>query len=237
MRQTVPALLLGVFVALISTSVACAADLPRPVYKAPAVAPAPMPPFSWNGIYIGIHGGYGWSTFDSGGTSDDAKGWLGGFQLGYNYQIDSFVLGVEGDFSFADVADDISDPFGTGGNASLKNDYFATIAGRVGYAFDRFLVYGKGGVAFTRDKYDITDGIGGFANGTFNRTGWMVGGGLEYAFWDNWSVKAEYNYLSFGSITETLTAGGGITASPANVSLISHLVKVGLNYRFNLGSF
>lgn len=217
------------------TSIASAADLPRPVYKAPIYSPAPV--YNWTGFYGGIHGGYGWSNFSGNdplaGSSDvQAKGWLGGVQLGYNYQINQFVIGVEGDFSWADVKHEESNPLGTGGNASLKNDYFATAALRLGYAWDRTLLYAKGGAAWTRDKIDITDGVGGFANGTFNRTGWMLGAGLEYAFWNNLSAKVEYNYLHFGGITETLTTGGGLTATPADVSLKSHLVKIGLNYKF-----
>ena len=187
-----------------------------------------------------MHGGYGWNEYSgddpvAGSSTGEAKGWLGGLQLGYNYQLGAFVLGVEGDFSFADVKWTESASFGGSTiDASLKSDYYATAAARVGYAFDRFLVYGKGGVAFTRDKYDITVSTGGSASGKFNRTGWMLGAGLEYAFWDNWSVKGEYNYLHFAGIDETLDTSGGLTVTTANVSLVSHLIKVGLNYRFNL---
>lgn len=196
--------------------------------------------FTWSGLYVGVHGGYGWNNYTgddpvAGSSTGQAKGWLGGFQVGYNYQLGAFVLGAEGDFSFADVKWTEDDPFGNGNsNASLKSDYFATVAARVGYAFGRFLVYGKGGIAFTRDKYDISDGTGGTATGTFNRTGWMLGAGLEYAVWENWSVKAEYNYMHFAGIDEALDTGGGLTSTTANVSLNSQLVKVGLNYRFNL---
>ena len=94
------------------------------------------------------------------------------------------------------------------------------------------MIYAKGGGAWSRDKFDITDGVGGFANGSFKRSGWMAGAGVEYAIWNNLSAKIEYNYLHFNSITETLTTGGGLTATPADVGLKSHLVKVGLNYQF-----
>ena len=238
MRQTATALVLSAFVGLISASIASAADIPRPAYKAPPLEPIPV--FTWNGFYVGVHGGYGWNNYTgddpvAGSSTGQAKGWLGGFQVGYNYQLGAFVLGAEGDFSFADVKWTEDDPFGNGNsNASLKSDYFATVAARVGYAFDRFLVYGKGGIAFTRDKYDISDGTGGTATGSFNRTGWMLGAGLEYAVWENWSVKAEYNYMHFAGIDEALDTSGGLTSTTANVSLNSQLVKVGLNYRFNL---
>ena len=231
---------LGAFVAF--SSAASAADLPRPAYRPAYKAPIfnPEPAYSWTGFYVGVHGGYGWSEFTgsdpvTGTGTGEAKGWLAGAQLGYNYQIGSFVLGVEGEYSWADVKIEQDDPFGTGaGKASLKNDYFATAALRLGYAFDRWLLFAKGGVAWTRDKWDITDGIGGFANGTFNRAGWLLGGGVEYAFWNSWSAKLEYNYLHFGSITEMLNTGGGlaVVGGPASVSLDSHLLKIGLNYRF-----
>ena len=237
MRQF-PLWALGAFVAF--SSVASAADLPlpayRPAYKAPIFSPEPV--HSWTGFYVGVHGGYGWSEFSGSdpvaGTSNaEAKGWLAGAQLGYNYQIGSFVIGAEGEYSWADVKNVVDDPLGLGGGqASLKNDYFATAALRLGYAMDRWLIYAKGGAAWTRDKWDITDGVGGFANGTFNRTGWLLGGGIEYAFWYNWSAKLEYNYLHFKSITEALTTGGGLTASVPSVGLNAHLLKIGINYRF-----
>jgi outer membrane immunogenic protein len=215
---------------------ASAADFPR---KAPAYTPPYVPTYSWTGFYAGVHGGYGWSHFTgsdpsgAGGTGTaDARGALGGLQLGYNFQIGGFVIGAEGDYSFADVRYRLASPFATGGDISLKNDFFATLGGRLGYAFDRFLVFGKGGVAWTRDRWDVTDGAGGTANGTFNRTGFVVGAGVEYAVWESLSVKAEYNYLEFRPITEALNAGGGLTVTPANVGLQSHLIKVGLNYRF-----
>lgn len=223
-------------VVLACSSLASAAGLSHPIYKAPAYY-RPEPVFSWTGFYVGVHGGYGWSHFKSadpvaGDSTADAKGWLGGVQLGYNYQVGKFVLGVEGDYSWADVKNVTDSPLGTGGSATLKNDYFATAAVRLGYAMDRTLLYVKGGGAWTRDKFDLTDGIGGFANGTFNRSGWMAGAGVEYALWNNFSAKIEYNFLSFGSVTEALTTGGGLTASTASVSLNSHLLKVGLNYKF-----
>lgn len=225
------------FVAFTS-QVLFAADLPRPTYKAPPPLLSPVPVYNWTGLYVGGHVGYGWSNFSgtdpTGTASEQAKGWLAGVTVGYNYQINSFVIGVEGDYSWAKVERKISDPLGLGGGeAKLTNDYFATAAIRLGYAVDRLLIYGKGGVAWTRDKYDITDGAGGFANGTFGRTGWMLGAGLEYAVWGNWSTKIEYNYLKFKSIDETLNTGGGLTATTASVSLTSHLLKFGVNYRFN----
>jgi outer membrane immunogenic protein len=221
---------LGALVAL--TSTAFAADLPRPVYKAAPFAPEPV--FTWTGFYVGGHLGYGWSKFSVndpvlGASSNTASGWLGGAQAGYNYQIGSFVLGVEGDYSFADVKKTATV---VGGNGTLKNDFFADVTARAGYAFDRFLVYGKGGIAWTRDKLNVSL-LGGTASGTFNRTGWLLGGGLEWAFMNNWSAKIEYNYLHFNSITENFATTGGLTTScPCSVGLNTQIVKAGVNYRF-----
>jgi outer membrane immunogenic protein len=225
----------GAFVAFGSVVSSYAADLPAaPVYKAPAYY-APLPVFSWTGFYIGVNGGYGWSKFEGTGTfgSDtvNAKGWLAGGTIGYNYQIGSFVIGAEGDFDWADVKYDTPLFAGT---LTLKNDYYATAAARFGYAFDRILLFGKVGGAWTRDKYDGNDGTGGTVTATSNRSGWMVGGGVEYAVWQNISAKLEYDYLSFNGVTPSFTTGGGLSVvGTSSVSLKTQIVKAGLNYRFN----
>jgi outer membrane immunogenic protein len=202
-------------------SVSAAADFPR---KAPIYAPY-APVFTWTGFYVGAHGGWGWATWDgsgpAGSSTVDGDGWLAGLQAGYNYQMGSIVLGIEGDFSFADVK--FQDTF-FGSTITLKNDYFATVTGRVGYAFDRILVFGKGGVAFTRDKWEGPGGI----SADFGRTGWTIGAGVEYALWNSLSVKVEYNYMSFGDVSESIGGGGGT----AQVSETINIVKVGANYRF-----
>jgi outer membrane immunogenic protein len=106
MRRTAAMWVVGAFVALSSVVSASAADLPRPVYKAPPYL-SPAPTFSWTGFYVGLNGGYGWDRLSGTGTfgsdSITAKGWLGGGQIGYNYQIGQFVVGVEGDFDWANV--------------------------------------------------------------------------------------------------------------------------------------
>jgi outer membrane immunogenic protein len=206
-----------------------AADLPRPAYKAPPLL-SPAPVFSWTGFYVGGHGGYGWSRFSGDGDERTAKGWLAGVQAGYNYQFGQFVVGIEGEYSWADVKYDT--PL-FGGNLTLKNDYFATAAARIGYAFDRSLVYAKVGAAWTRDKWDANDGTGGTATATSNRSGWLLGAGFEYAVWDNVSVKLEYNYMKFGSVTPSFTTAGTLTVEGSgDVKLDAQTVKLGLNYRF-----
>ncbi|MCW5689075.1 MAG: porin family protein [Pseudolabrys sp.] len=182
-----------------------------------------------------MNGGYAWSRFDGTGTfgSDTvtAKGWLGGATVGYNYQMGRFVLGVEGDFDWANVK--YETPL-FAGTLTLKNDYFITAAARLGYAFDRTLIYGKVGAAWTRDKWDGNDGTGGTVTASNNRTGWMLGAGVEYAIWQNLSAKIEYNYLMFSGVTPSFATGGGLTvAGTGDVSLKTQIVKAGLNYRFN----
>jgi outer membrane immunogenic protein len=167
-----------------------------------------------------------------------ASGGVVGGQIGGNYQISNFVVGLEGTGAWSSVTLNAGGPFGGGAgfNLSLKNDYIATVAGRFGVAFDRVLLYAKGGAAFTRDKYSANNGLAGAlagsANGSFNRTGWLAGGGVEWMFMPNWSVRAEYNYLGFGSITEQPVTTGNLVASPANVKLNIQTGTVGVNYHF-----
>ena len=119
------------------------------------------------------------------------------------------------------------------GTLTLKNDYFATAAARLGYAFDRFLVYGKVGGAWSRDKWSGNDGLGGSLSATSNRSGWMLGAGVEYAFLGNWSAKLEYDYLMFPSVTPTFATAGGLTVvGTSSIKANTQILKAGLNYRF-----
>jgi outer membrane immunogenic protein len=199
-------------------------------------APPPAASSSAPSFYVGAHLGYGWSKFSAAEDPENnisAGGFLGGFQLGANYQINSIVLGLEGDFSLASVIGRATDPTGAIAG-SVRHQWFTTLAGRLGYAYGRTLPYLKGGAAWTRYRWSFdAPGVGnGF--GTINRAGWMVGLGVEHAFWDNVSAKIEYNYLDFGKKTETVTGTGGLVADPADIRLYAHLVKLGLNYRFSL---
>ncbi|MCX7311566.1 MAG: outer membrane beta-barrel protein [Hyphomicrobiales bacterium] len=195
--------------------------------------------FTWTGFYIGGHAGYAWSTVKGHGTvasgSADLDGWLAGGQIGFNWQAGDWVFGLQGDYSYADIRETLTGAavLGAGSSVTVKQDYVATATGRIGYAFDRVLVYGKGGVAFTRDKWNAANATGGTGTGNFSRTGWVAGAGIEWAFAGNWSVFAEYNYLSFGNKNETLVAAGTFPVVPAaSVSSTINLVKTGINYRF-----
>ena len=127
------------------------------------------------------------------------SGVIGGIHIGYNYQVSQFVFGLEGDVNGASTRDS---SFSAGLKYGLRENIDASIRGRIGYAFDRVLIYGTGGGAYGSFHTAYNDGI---AFDTFNdgRIGWTVGGGLEYAIDNNWSVRAEYRYTDYGHITDS----------------------------------
>jgi outer membrane immunogenic protein len=202
-----------------------------------------MAAYNWTGFYIGVNGGGGWNTWTGtaaaagpGINSFSGSGGLAGGTIGGNYQIGNVVLGLEGTYDWADINNTQVATLGLGTLTLVtKNDYVATVAGRVGYAFDRVLIYGKGGAAFTRDRLNanLTGPFPGAANGSFDRTGWLAGAGVEWAFLGNWSVKAEYDYMGFGSLNEAnFTTTGGLAVAPATVKLNLQTATVGINYKF-----
>ena len=212
-----------------------AADIPRPmpVKGAPTYVHAF---YNWTGFYLGAHVGYGWADFGgfdpvTGAStgSRSANGFIYGGQLGFNYQLGSWVLGIEGEFTFGDVKD--RQDLGGGSFAEIKLEHIYTAAARIGYAFDRTLLYGKIGGAWTQEKYNFAV-LGGTATGSVDRSGWLLGIGLEYAFLANWTAKIEYNYMDLGSKTVTLTTAGGLVALPVNVDLDVQTIKAGFNYKF-----
>jgi len=256
-------------VALVATGVsasAYAADMRMPVKAAP---PPLVAVFSWTGFYIGVNGGgafsqnrnvnvtetLGGALFTSGtwpgrGTfgSLEPSGGFGGGQIGYNYQVSNWVWGIEADIQGAGIKDSAGAtlPYISGlnsitVNSTQKVDWFGTVRGRVGLAFDRVLVYATGGLAYGQTSYaqTMTDTFGFVAAGSDKhaRTGWVVGGGVEWAFAPNWSVKGEYQYIDLGRRNLTLpevTLAGAPTAfaisSSARTEL--HTGRIGINYRF-----
>jgi outer membrane immunogenic protein len=213
-----------------AASAAFAADMPR---KAP-LAPYAGAPFNWTGFYIDAHVGAGWSTKEWTVLQDglppipvgnfNLNGFLGGGQIGYNWQSGWAVFGVEADASAADLK----------GSAvcivvvvcSSKIDALGTITARFGGAVDRALVYVKGGGAWAHEKN--TAGLETSESAT--RWGWTVGTGVEYAFAPNWSGKIEYNFLDFGKANffrDFIAEGVSF-----DIRQTVHTVKFGLNYRF-----
>jgi outer membrane immunogenic protein len=243
--------------AMVLPLAAQAADLPvkAPIYK----APPPVAVFSWTGCYIGGHGGWSfghkqWSDPAVGGfvfAEHDVDGGMAGGQIGCDYQTGSFVFGIEGSASWADITGDSLDALSPGGNTlrdHSKIDFIGTIAGRLGWAWDRTLLYVKGGGAVVNDSFRATcdQAVGAcaglpigttFASSQDNtRWGWLVGAGIEYAFTNNWSAKVEYNYMDFGR--DSVTFAGPIFAGPAfpfDIDQHVHVVKGAINYRFNWG--
>lgn len=232
---------------------AMAADLaPRMYTKAPVMQPA----YNWTGFYIGGHIGGGWTdenaTLNSTtsplllnplGTviSGDRSGFLGGGQIGYNYQVQSWVFGVGGDFSWTRASETTvtQATLVPGGvtNSQGTTDWYATLTGRLGYAVNNWLFYGKGGAAWMNEELSGSATALG-ATLTSNtirdtRSGWTLGGGVEWALWNKWSAFAEYDYLGFGDKTETFTLTPGSFIESNRVSTNVSVVKAGLNYHLN----
>ena len=206
--------LLAALMAGVASS-AMAADLPtRKAPPAPQVY-APPPVFSWTGLYVGVNGGWGGGS--SGGTLGSPSGGLVGGTLGYNYQIGQFVVGLEGDWDWADLNRN-----GTilGNAYSNKIDQMVTARARAGIALDRALLYVTGGYAGAEDRVSVPGAA--IASNDW-RSGGVIGGGIEYAFTNNISAKAEYLYAPF----QAKTYAPGYT-SDLNLSL----VRAGLNYKF-----
>jgi outer membrane immunogenic protein len=238
--------------ALISARPSLAADLgTRLPVKAP---PAMVRAFSWTGCYLGGHVGWGWGqkTFADTPNGDlvdffipgpqtsmdfTTNGFLGGGQIGCDYQFaTNWVVGVEGNFSWADISGSNTVPGGILNNTPLtvtadaKTDWLASVTGRLGYAWDHWLLYAKGGAAWAHDKYNFTSYLGTWA-ASQTRSGWTVGGGLEWAFTDNWSTKLEYQFYDFGN--RDVSFINGSHSDVENVKQQIQTVKLGLNYRFS----
>lgn len=161
---------------------AAAADLPN-YEPPPAAAYSPAPAWSWTGPYAGLVGGYAW-----GGSSTVAtNGWVGGGFVGYNLQTNTnLVVGLEGDLM-------ASGKTGTVGGVTVSNPWNGTFRGRVGFAWDRFMLYGTGGVA-----------VGGLNATTTpaqsaTKVGWTAGVGLEAALTDNVTGRVEYRHTDLGA--------------------------------------
>jgi outer membrane immunogenic protein len=216
-------------------SVAFAADLPD-TKGAPLYAPQP-PVFSWTGAYVGGQVGYAWGTTTTnsfvtgtnvslGGPSHDDSGVVGGGHVGYNYQINQFILGVEGDVNGADYTGDGLD--GLGVSLSHRTAVDGSMRGRAGIVFDRLLVYGTGGVAFASIQNVV-----GLDTQTVGRVGWTAGGGAEYAIDNNWSVRAEYRYTDYGHYDlDLLNTSGGLFSDRFHDK--DNRIQAGFSYRFDM---
>jgi outer membrane immunogenic protein len=233
--------------ALLAACPAMAADLAT---RAP---PALPPVFSWTAFYIGGNLGGAWanttitdSLYGLGFSNGSNAAFVGGGQVGFNYQFDGGVVaGVEGDFDWAannnNSVTGVVVPGGDSVTASANDRWMATVAGRLGYAYDRWLFYVKGGGGWVgANSFTVTDvtNAASFTAGNSNTvSGWLIGGGFEWAFANNWSVRAEYDYfgLSGRSFTVPATApiaiaGDTFTTGKNNIQMAT----VGINYLFGM---
>jgi outer membrane immunogenic protein len=250
-------LLVGAALLAAMSGAATAADLGRPA-PAPAPvytkAPPPLPVFNWTGFYLGGNAGAAWGhgnvtdTFTGlnfSGTSNAV--FTGGGQVGFNYQVSSLVFGVEGDFDW--LANNNNTGTGVlvalpGGvvnafTASLNNRWVTTLTGRLGVAWDRVLLYGKGGGAWVGNNgftvTDLTTGASLSGSSNNSTTGWTAGAGLEWAFANNWTARVEYDFIGLSSrsfvVPVGVLAGDTFTTSSNNIQMVT----VGVNYLFNWG--
>jgi outer membrane immunogenic protein len=224
-------LLASVALAAFATT-ASAADMAArmPTKAVPYVSAA----YNWTGFYVGANVGYGWAraSDDLGAVTGRLNGVIGGGQIGYNWQMNNLVLGFETDFQGSGQSQSWS-AVGPGFTAASGTDrirYFGTVRGRLGFAFDRTLLYVTGGYAYTNVGADASfTGLGGgTTSGSSNSTksGYTVGAGLEYAFAGPWSAKVEYLYIDSGS--QSVSSG----VFTDNVRIRNNIGRVGLNYRF-----
>lgn len=199
-----------------------AADLYKPFIPPQQVENYAEPPI-WQGAYVGVNGGYG---FTNSGLNE-ADGFFGGGQFGYNWQRDRLVFGFEADIQAADFNDSVGFAApGLFGTATTDINWFSTVRGRIGLAAGPALFYATGGVAFADIDHDISLSNGTSLSDSNVETGYVVGGGVEYAFAPRWSMKAEYLYMDFGN--QTLAGSGGV----AQVDTDVHTMRLGLNYKF-----
>jgi opacity protein-like surface antigen len=212
-----------------------------PVYKAPPVAP-----WTWTGFYVGGNIGAVAATrsvetdpstitlLTLFGAPDhnDKTSVIGGFEAGFNWQVSNLVLGAEADISFAALDSSSTVASGRGPlNYNSSLDWLSTVRGRLGLAFDRLLIYGTGGGAFAQLHERLSDpAVSAFsASPSPGVTGWTAGGGVEYAFADHWTAKAEYLHVAFPDRTATTLAGGSYTFKFKDALDIG---RVGINYKF-----
>ena len=221
-------------------SQASAADLPR---KAPAYVPPPAPVMTWTGCYLGVNigGAFGDASATVAGAevSSNGSGFAGGGQIGCDYQFSGgWVIGIRN--MFDGTSNSRSGTIGSGPLAgtvvNFNNQWFDTLTGRLGYSWaSPWLLYFQGGAAWGHTSTNIT--VAGIQTGqTSNtRTGWTIGGGLEWMFAPHWSAFIEGNYMDFGGNSGTVFTAAGTTCAGGcgwSTKATETTVLVGVNYRF-----
>jgi outer membrane immunogenic protein len=232
-----------------------AADLNKPVYKAPPPAPPPVPVFSWTGFYVGALVGYGFgdnrssfSGFDPGDTpppqSPDGRGIVAGGEAGYNYQFGNLVGGLEADLAYTHIHGNATGVSTNGVVQPVEQDinWLGTIRARLGILpIDQLLLFATGGAAF--GGIELSSGLNpspcpapgtscgsGSASGT--NSGWTAGGGLEYAWSNQLSLKAEYLFVDLGSKSITYPITLAVSQSTTTSDFRANTIRFGVNYKF-----
>lgn len=237
-------------VTIFNLSAASAADLSA---KAPSYVTSPV--YNWTGLYVGGHVGYASVSETQTGTdlstvplefgSNKFNGGLGGGQIGFRYQIGTVVLGVEGDYSWAGLdgpsCGNLAFRISTY-TCKSRIDSIASVTGQFGIAYDRALFYLKAGEAWARERDTLTQFtsdplnlISTSVSGLVTRNGPTVGAGLEWAFSSNWSARAEYDYIHLDTTSIPLTSPlipGRVFHNDVLDQI--HLVKLGINYKFDV---
>jgi outer membrane immunogenic protein len=194
---------------LIASGAALAADIqrgPAPYYSAPAVSGL----YNWSGPYAGLNVGYEWSRVTN--TVGEPSGFMGGGQVGYNWQSGQFVFGAETDIQFSG-ADDTFAPW------KFSNPWFGTLRGRAGVAFSNVLLYATLGLAYGELKGEFLG-----LSETKTEVGWAGGVGAEYGFSPNWSARVEYLYMDLASRNFSITG--------TDNGLHANMLRLGVNYHF-----
>jgi outer membrane immunogenic protein len=233
-----------------AASGAFAADLPARKSPAPAAAPQA---WSWTGCYAGVNAGDAWrgnSVFDPqadvGAGGDTSNAFAGGGQIGCDYQAAAWVFGLQSTVDWTALNGHHLYPGSATETLANKTNWFATETARLGYLIaPQWLIYVKGGVAETRFRYTDDDPSVSatspyWGSASAEQTGWVIGGGGEYAFARNWSLFAEYDYADFGrsNLTFSYVAPNPANATPYAYRETNNLqtVLVGLNFRFDWAS-
>lgn len=229
MRKTWKVITAGTAALVAGSSLAQAADLGRPREYPPAVV-VETRPYNWSGLYLGGNIGAAWGNteFSANGSTwtDSQTQFTGGGQVGYNWQMGNFVVGLDASMNWASL--DLQSQewhtaagtlVGTGGT-----DWIGTLAGRMGFANDGWLIYGRFGGAWAHGSArvnNLTTNASRVNSDTVG--GWVVGGGLEYALSQNWTTRLQYDYIRLEERTV-----GGLARTDNNVQLLT----VGVNYKF-----
>lgn len=189
-------------------------EVPTPPVEA---APVALPVDMWTGPYVGAFGGWSTGTFDSSAGDIDADGFEGGVFAGFNQQIGTFVYGVEGDIGYSGVDGTLG-----GTTVEANKDWFGSLRGRAGVAFDPVLIYGTAGLAVT--QAEVTAPTGSDSN---THLGWTVGAGADVAVTDNVFGRLEYRYSDYQS--EDFNLGAGTVVSSG---FDEHTIRAGIGLKF-----